>query len=284
MSDVSDVHSVDKVANVENVADEPETSASSPKEWKPEYPAADAPVTPGYYPEFPVDRILSPAFTFRQDVGDGIQALMAEIHAAGMIIEPLVTRPAKRPGHVEIGPGERRLLAARMLGMKAVPLVVREIGDVEFDRIRLLENLARKDLSDMDLAHVLQYLMRKYPQEYPTQEALGEAFGKTQGWVAQHLAMLSLEKDEIITRVIKPEKLSENKVPFSVSKGREKPSRPIIGSLSKDGKISFGDRTLVQLTLPFGSVSVEGSPDLAREIVDKVLAKQNQGRLLEGKG
>jgi len=67
--------------------------------------------------------------------------------------------------------------------------------------------------------------------------------------------------DEIITRVIKPEKLSE------------KPSRPIIGSLSKDGKISFGDRTLVQLTLPFGSVSIEGSTEITREIVDKVLAK-----------
>jgi hypothetical protein len=63
------------------------------------------------------------------------------------------------------------------------------------------------------------------------------------------------------------------KILFSVSKEREKPSRPIIGSLSKDGKVSFGDKTLVQLTLPFGSVSVEGSTELAREIVDKMLVK-----------
>jgi ParB/RepB/Spo0J family partition protein len=191
----------------EAAAGQPQTQTSTPTEWKPEYPSKDAPVTPGYYPEFPIDRILSPSFTFRQAVGEGIEALMAEIHVAGMIIEPLIARPSKNLGHIEIGPGERRLLAARQLGMKTVPVIVKEMGDVEFDRVRLLENLARKDLTDMDLAHILQYLMQKYPQEYPTQEALGQAFGKSREWATRLLGMAAvIEKDDDVKRLtsIKP--------------------------------------------------------------------------------
>jgi len=195
----------------EAAAGQPQTQPPTPsmQKWNPEYPSKDAPVTPGYYPEFLVDRIVQPAFNFRQDLKDGIDALMAEIHAAGMIIEPIICRPASAAGYVVIGPGERRLYASKQLGMKTVPVIVKDLNDVEFDKVRLLENLARKDLSDMETSRVLKYLMDKYPQEYPTQEALAQAFGKTQVWVSQHLAMLQLEKDEIITRVIKTEKLSE---------------------------------------------------------------------------
>lgn len=199
---------VDKATNL-RVGSPNRESVQTPQTWQPEYPPKDAPITPGYYPEFPVDRILSPHFNFRADVTESAAALMSEIHAAGMIIEPLVCRPASKPGYVERGPGERRLYAAKQLGMKTVPLIVEDMTDAEFDRIRLLENLARKDLTDMELARVLKYLMDKYTGEYLTQEALAQAFGKTQVWVSQHLAMLQLEADQSITAVIKPEKLSE---------------------------------------------------------------------------
>jgi ParB-like chromosome segregation protein Spo0J len=72
-----------------------------------------------------------------------------------------------------------------------------------------MENLARKDLTDYEVARAIKYLMDTYPNTYPTQASIADVFGKTQQWVSQHLAMLQLEKDEIITRVIKPEKLSE---------------------------------------------------------------------------
>lgn len=109
-------------------------------------------VKPGYYADFPVEKIMSNPFSFRLKIEEGIEELVGEIGAAGMIIEPLVCRPASKPSHVEIGPGERRLAAAKRLGLKTVPLTVREFTDAEFDRIRLLENLARKDLNDMEIA------------------------------------------------------------------------------------------------------------------------------------
>ena len=151
-------------------------------------------VKPGYYPEFPVERILKPKFSFRRNVEEGIDELVEEIKAAGMVIEPLVGRPALKPGYVELGPGERRLQAAKKLGMKTVPIIVKEFSDAEFDKIRFLENLARKDLSDMEIARILRHMLDNHPDEYPSQEVLANALGKSRRWILYHLKMLELEK------------------------------------------------------------------------------------------
>ena len=47
-----------------------------------------------------------------------------------------------------------------------IPVIVREMDDAEFDRIRMLENLARKDLSDIEIARILKRMLKKYPKEY----------------------------------------------------------------------------------------------------------------------
>ena len=44
-------------------------------------------VKPRYYPDFPVDRILEPKFSFRRNVDEAIEDLVEEIKAAGMVIE-----------------------------------------------------------------------------------------------------------------------------------------------------------------------------------------------------
>jgi len=151
-------------------------------------------IKPGYYPDFPVDRILEPKFSFRRNVNEGIEDLVEEIKAAGMVIEPIVCRPSSKPGYVELGPGERRLRAAKKLGLKTVPVIVKEMSDAEFDRIRLLENLARKNLSDMEIARVLRYLLDNYPKKYPFKQDLANDLGKDPSWVSRHLQMLELEK------------------------------------------------------------------------------------------
>ena len=157
-------------------------------------------VKPGYYPEFPIDRILQPKFSFRRNVDEGIDDLMYQIFTAGMVIEPIICRPAPdRPGYVEVGPGERRLRAAKRLHMMTIPVIVREMDDAEFDRIRMLENLARKDLSDIEIARILKHMLKNYPKEYPSQQVLANALGKTRQWVFYHLKMLELE--DLLTRV-----------------------------------------------------------------------------------
>lgn len=155
----------------------------------------------GYYPTFPIDHILSPVKCFRINIAEGLEELMSEIQAAGRIIEPLICRPSiTTPGFVYLGPGERRFLAAKELGMKTVPIIVDDFSDVEFDKIRLLENVARKDLTDYEVAQALDYLLHTYPKEYPTQEALGSELQKSQQWISHHLQMLQLEKLNITSR------------------------------------------------------------------------------------
>jgi len=152
-------------------------------------------VKPGYYPEFPIERILEPKFSFRIDVDEDIDDLMYQIFTAGMVIEPIICRPAPdRPGYVEVGPGERRLRAAKRLHMETIPVIVREMDDAEFDRIRMLENLARKDLSDIEIARILKHMLENYPEEYPSQQVLANALGKSRRWVERHIRMLELEE------------------------------------------------------------------------------------------
>jgi ParB/RepB/Spo0J family partition protein len=169
----------------------------------------------GYYQKFPVDSVVSPGVSLRLNIGDDIDELVEQIAASKadnelcVIAEPLICRPSKLIGCVEVGGGERRLLAAKKLGLGTVPVVVKEFSDEEFDRIRLMENLARKDMTDYETARAIKYLMDKYPKEYSTQENVAAIFGKTQGWVAQRLRMLELTEDKIITRVINPSQFTE---------------------------------------------------------------------------
>jgi ParB/RepB/Spo0J family partition protein len=163
---------------------------------------------PGFYQTFPVASVLSPEFSLRLNIAENIKELADQIsttQADGeqcVILEPLICRTSKQPGFVEVAAGERRLLAARTLGLETVPVIVKNLSDEEFDRIRAMENLARKDLSDYEIARLLKYLMDTYPKTYPTQEAIGQVFGRTQQWVSQHLQMLQLENSNITTRVV----------------------------------------------------------------------------------
>lgn len=196
------------------------------------------PVKPGYYEKFPINLILSPKFSFRLNIEDTINELVEQIGTTRVseewcyIAEPLFCRPAKKSGYIELGAGNRRLLAAKRLGLGVVPVVVKECSDEEFDRIRLMENLARADLRDYETARALKYLIDKYPETYPTQSHLAEVFGKTQAWVSFHLRMLELAEDENITRVIKPEQLTEGQARAILEAPEEK--RPEVAKHIKE--------------------------------------------------
>jgi hypothetical protein len=89
-----------------------------------------------------------------------------------------------------------------MLGLGNIPVILKDMSDEEFDRIRLMENFARKDLSDYEVGRALQYLLDKYPAVYPTQANIADVFGKSQQWVSQRLQMLKPELETITTRVV----------------------------------------------------------------------------------
>lgn len=66
------------------------------------------------------------------------------------ILEPLLVRPASKPGLFELVAGERRLRAAQAVGLTAVPVTIRDLSDEESLQLALVENLQREDLNPIE--------------------------------------------------------------------------------------------------------------------------------------
>ena len=80
---------------------------------------------------------------------DALQELADSIKQFG-VIEPLVV--VKRKGYYELIAGERRWRAARLAGLKEVPVVIKDYDDQQIVEIALIENIQREDLNPIDVA------------------------------------------------------------------------------------------------------------------------------------
>ena len=99
----------------------------------------------------PIDQIDANPNQPRQVMGD-LSELMASIAEKG-IIEPLIVR--QRGARFQIVAGERRYQAAVQVGLREVPVVIREVDDNEIIEIALIENIQRKDLTPFEEAEAL---------------------------------------------------------------------------------------------------------------------------------
>ncbi|MGI8583275.1 MAG: ParB/RepB/Spo0J family partition protein [Chitinophagaceae bacterium] len=107
------------------------------------------------------------------------------------IIQPLtVTKLAS--GKYRIIAGERRFRAAKIAGVKDVPVYVRETKDSQLLELALLENLQRENLNAMEIALSYRRLMEEL--EY-TQEQLAERMGKERSTVTNYIRLLKLPPD-----------------------------------------------------------------------------------------
>ena len=89
-------------------------------------------------------------------MGD-LSELMASIAEKG-IIEPLVVR--QRGSRYQIVAGERRYQAAVQLGLRELPVVIRDVDDFEIIEVALIENIQRKDLGPFEEAEAMACLGR----------------------------------------------------------------------------------------------------------------------------
>src|ERR1044072_3782682 len=87
----------------------------------------------------------------RQVMGD-LSELIASITEKG-ILEPLVVR--QRGERFQIVAGERRYQAAVQVGLRELPVVIRDVDDTEMLELALIENLQRKDLTPVEEAEAL---------------------------------------------------------------------------------------------------------------------------------
>ena len=102
----------------------------------------------------PIDQIDPNPNQPRQVMGD-LSELMASIAEKG-IIEPIIVR--QRGPRFQIIAGERRYQAAIQVGLREIPIVIREVDDNEIIEVALVENLQRKDLTAFEEAEALYSL------------------------------------------------------------------------------------------------------------------------------
>jgi len=125
----------------------------------------------------------------RQVMGD-LSELMASVSEKG-IIEPLIVR--QRGGRYQIIAGERRYHAAVQVGLRDVPVVVREVDDAEVMELALVENLQRKDLTAFEEAEALHQLAQKC--DY-THEDMARKLGKSRTAITESLSLNNMP-DEV---------------------------------------------------------------------------------------
>jgi ParB family chromosome partitioning protein len=108
-----------------------------------------------------IDEIQDNPFQPREYVVEAPHAtLRASIEKYGVIVPIIVNRDHGR--YVLIA-GQRRLMAARDLGMKMIPAIVRTIGTREMMQVAALENLHRESLNPIDLVLMLDRLRPRCP-------------------------------------------------------------------------------------------------------------------------
>lgn len=116
------------------------------------------------------------------------------------IIQPLLVQ--KKGAFYEIIAGERRWRAAKIAGLKEVPVIVREYSRQESMEISLIENVQREDLNPIEEARAYQQLIQEFGLK---QDEIADRVGKNRATVANSLRLLKLDpaiQDMVVKNIL----------------------------------------------------------------------------------
>ena len=116
-----------------------------------------------------------------------LKELAQSIEAQG-IMQPILVRPIGGERY-EIIAGERRWRAARMAGLSAVPVLVRNVPDNAALAMALIENIQREDLNPLEQANGIQRLITEFGI---THDKAAEMVGRSRSAVTNLLRLLGL--------------------------------------------------------------------------------------------
>ena len=105
------------------------------------------------------------------------------------LLQPIIVR--RHNGGYRLIAGERRLRACQGLGWKKIPIIIRETTDKNARRLQMLENVARKDLTPVELAKGFQQML----DEGFTVKEIADSLGKKEYYVTYLLETLECRED-----------------------------------------------------------------------------------------
>lgn len=137
---------------------------------------------------WPIEATIDSPLNKRTEYGD-IESLAASIRKNGVECAMLGRPSPDQPGIVEIVWGKRRRRAAEMAGVKVLPLVVRDMTDLEVLDAQFVENQDRKDFTPLEEAT----LYRTYRDEQKISvELIAERLSRSEMFVRRRLKLLDL--------------------------------------------------------------------------------------------
>ncbi len=119
------------------------------------------------------------------------------------IIQPLIVSPNGEEGHYILISGERRLEAARQVGLATVPVVIRKVSEQERLELALIENVQRLSLSPLEQAEAYTQLRDEYDL---SPEEIARRMGKSS--VAVRNLLRQLDLPEKVKRALDADRIS----------------------------------------------------------------------------
>lgn len=145
----------------------------------------------GEIPMIAVDQIIANPRQPRQEMSeDGLKDLAASIAEHG-ILQPLILTQNSYDNQYTLIAGERRLRAARMAGLEAVPAIIRKASDQERLELALIENVQRADLTPLETAEAYSKLSEEFGLSH---EEIAARVGKNRTTVTNTIRLLKLSE------------------------------------------------------------------------------------------
>lgn len=119
---------------------------------------------------------------------DALLELSESIKQFG-VLQPLIVQ--KRDGYYEIIAGERRWRAAKMAGLKEIPVIIRDYSDQQIVEISLIENIQRENLNPIEEAVAFKRLLTEF---HLKQDEVAERVSKSRTAVTNSMRLLKLDE------------------------------------------------------------------------------------------
>jgi ParB family chromosome partitioning protein len=120
---------------------------------------------------------------------DGLLELADSIRQFG-ILQPLLVR--KRKDYYEIIAGERRWRAAKIAGLKEIPVIIKDYTEQEIVEIGLIENIQRENLNPIEEAMAFKRLLEEFNLK---QDEVAERVSKSRAAVTNSMRLLKLNEN-----------------------------------------------------------------------------------------
>lgn len=135
---------------------------------------------------------------------DGLIELSESIKQFG-VLQPILVQ--KKDDYYEIIAGERRWRAAKLAGIKEVPVIIKDFTEQEVVEISLIENIQRESLNPIEEAHAYKRLMEEF---HLRQDEIAERVSKSRTAVTNSMRLLKL--DDRVQQMVGDEMLTTGHV------------------------------------------------------------------------